>query len=233
MCPDTGLPARDFTAPLRVVYHGRLETEQKRVQLFPQILAQLQASGLPFHWTIAGEGSERMALEQTMKSSPAQTVSFPGQIAYAKVPEILRGHDICLLASDYEGFCLSVAEAMGYGLVPVVSDLPAGIPEMVDKTTGILVPVNDVAGYARGIIHLHQHRDELAAKSAAARARVKTRFSVEAMAERWLRVLPQRGPNEIHWPESWRIMAPLGSAQPLRFSRPARFIRRCLVKLRR
>jgi glycosyltransferase involved in cell wall biosynthesis len=59
--------------------------------------------------------------------------------------------------------------AMGGGLVPVVSDLPSGIPEVVDNSNGFLVPINDAASYARGIVHLHEHRDELAAKSAAAR----------------------------------------------------------------
>ena len=194
MCPDAGLPARDFTAPLRLLYLGRLENEQKRVRLFPQMLEQLKASGIPFHWTIAGDGPEKMALEQAMRGSPNQTVSFPGKISYAVVPEILRAHDIFLLASDYEGLPLSLLEAMGAGLVPVVSELPAGIPEMVDKTTGILVPVDNVAGYARAIIHLHAHRDELAAKSAAARARVRTEFSVPAMTDRWLAAIPKTFP---------------------------------------
>ena len=126
MCPDAGLPARDFTAPLRLLYLGRLENEQKRVRLFPQMLEQLKASGIPFHWTIAGDGPEKMALEQAMRGSPNQTVSFPGKISYAVVPEILRAHDIFLLASDYEGLPLSLLEAMGAGLVPVVSELPAG-----------------------------------------------------------------------------------------------------------
>ncbi len=232
MCLDTELPARDFIAPLRLLYHGRLESEQKRVHLFPQILEQLKASGIPFHWTIAGDGSEKTTLEQAMKSSPAQTVSFPGKISYADVPELLRVHDICLLASDYEGFGLSVAEAMGCGLVPVVSDLPAGIPEMVDKTTGILVPVDDVAGYARAIIYLHGHRDELAAKSAAARARVQTEFSVAAMADHWLAAFPATKGVIGSWPKRWRIQAPLTAGNPLYFSLPMRVIRRLALKYR-
>lgn len=144
MPPETDLPVRDVTKPLRILYHGRLYREQKRVHLFPQILEQLKASGIPFHWTIAGDGSEKKILERTMSSSPAQTISFPGRISYADVPALIRTHDICLLTSDYEGFGLSVVEAMGHGLVPVVSDLPAGIPEMVDETNGVLVPVEDV-----------------------------------------------------------------------------------------
>ena len=57
--PVAGTAARDWNATLRILYLGRLAREQKRVHLFPEILRQLVASGMPFHWTIAGEGEER------------------------------------------------------------------------------------------------------------------------------------------------------------------------------
>jgi glycosyltransferase involved in cell wall biosynthesis len=219
--------------PLQILYLGRLDREQKRAHLFPQIFDQLKNSGIPFHWTIAGDGPEKMALEKAMQSSPAQTISFPGKISYADVPELLRAHDIFLLASDYEGLPLSLLEAMGEGLVPVVSDLPSGIPEVLNKTTGITVPVNEVDGYARGILHLHEHRDELAAKSAAARARVKTEFSVEAMTDRWLSIFPKTIPAIGKWPSRWKILPPLVARHPVYFSPPMRFVRKLAMKLRR
>ena len=46
---DTDVPIRNFTGPLRIIYLGRLEREQKRVHFFPLILEQLKASGIPFH----------------------------------------------------------------------------------------------------------------------------------------------------------------------------------------
>ena len=56
---------------------GRLYHEQKRVRLFPEIWRQLCAAGIPFSWTIAGEGPEQPWLEQTLVSSnPAQKAVF-------------------------------------------------------------------------------------------------------------------------------------------------------------
>jgi glycosyltransferase involved in cell wall biosynthesis len=233
MPPEKDVARMDPLRPLRIFYIGRLDREQKRVHLFPQILEQLKKSGIPFHWTIAGDGLEKAALERAMQSAPAQTISFPGKISYARVPELLRAHDVFLLASDYEGLPLSLLEAMGGGLVPVVSDLPSGIPEVVDSSNGILVPINDTDGYARGIIHLHKNRDELAAKSAAARARVKTEFSVEAMADRWLAAFPAPPIPPPTWPQQWRISAPLVAKNPFYFSRPVRVLRRLAARLRR
>jgi glycosyltransferase involved in cell wall biosynthesis len=220
--------------PLQILYLGRLGREQKRVHLFPQILEQLKASGIPFHWTIAGDGPERAALEQTMTgATPEQTVSFTGSVRYAGVPALLKQHDLYLLTSDYEGLPLSLLEAMGAGLVPVVSDLPSGIPEVVDAGNGMLVPVDDVAGYARAIIHLHRHRDELAAKSAAARARVQTEFSVAAMTDRWLAAFPAMRGDIAPWPKRWRIQAPLTAGNAIYFSPPVRVIRRLAARFRK
>jgi glycosyltransferase involved in cell wall biosynthesis len=231
--PEGNMARIDPLRPLRIFYLGRLDRDAKRVHLFPQILEQLKASGIPFHWTIVGDGPEKAALERAMQSSPAQMISFPGKISYADVPELLQAHDIFLLVSDYEGLPLSLLEAMGAGLVPVVSDLASGIPEVVDAANGILVPVNDVDGYARAIVHLHQHRDELAAKSAAARARVRTEFSVAAMADRWLAAFPQNAPAIGAWPTAWDIKPPLVARHPVYFSPPMRVIRRLVAKFLR
>jgi glycosyltransferase involved in cell wall biosynthesis len=232
MSPEVKMVQACSHRPLRILYLGRLDREQKRAHLFPQIWEQLKASGIPCHWTIAGDGREKNALERAMQNAPGQTVSFAGQIPYAQVPELLRAHDIFLLASDYEGLPLSLLEAMGAGLVPVVSQLPSGIPEVVDAGDGMLVPVDDVAGYARAIIHLHGHRDELAAKSAAARARVQTEFSVAAMTDRWLAAFPKAFPAIGAWPRDWNIKAPLPARHPFYFSPPVRMLRRLAAKTR-
>lgn len=231
--PDEHLAARRFDRPLRILYLGRLVQEQKRVRLFPAILERLKSSGIPFHWTIVGEGPEREFLERTMNGAPPhQTISFPGKILYADVPRILSEHDVFLLASDHEGLPLSLLEAMGQELVPVVSDLESGIPEVVSADNGILVPVNDVEGYARAIVHLHEHRDDLTAKSAAARARVRKEFSVEAMTDRWLAAFPQNAPVIDAWPTTWDIKPPLVARHPVYFSPPMRALRRLAARFR-
>jgi glycosyltransferase involved in cell wall biosynthesis len=219
---------------LRILYLGRLAREQKRVQLFPGILAQLIASGIPFHWTIAGEGPEEGFLRTSMVTpSPEQTVSFPGRIEYGAVPQLLSQHDIFLLASDYEGLPLSLLEAMGCGLVPVVSDLTSGIPEVVDESTGRRVPTDDAAGYGRAILELHRNRERLERLSENAQAKVRREFSVSSMTERWLGVLPEHALPNVDWPGSWRIRAPLEQPDRIAFTAPGRLIRRCLRKLRR
>jgi hypothetical protein len=121
---------------------------------------------------------------------------------------------------------------MGYGLVPVVSDLESGIREVVDESIGVLVPVYDVSGYARAIIRLHEHRQEMAAKSAAARARVQQDFSVAAMTDRWLAAFPPTKSAIEPWPKRWRIQPIVNASNPFHFSGPMRMLRRVAARMR-
>jgi glycosyltransferase involved in cell wall biosynthesis len=220
-------------APLQILYFGRLLQAQKRVRLFPQILEQLKSSGIPFHWTIAGEGPEKTFLQSALQSpSPNQTVSFPGKVLYGDVPQLLAAHDVFLLASHTEGLPLSLLEAMGHGLVPVVSDLDSGIREVVDETSGLRVAPDHVPGYAEAIVWLHVHREEMRRLSQNAQARVRREFSVGAMTDRWLGALPPPPKSDVTWPNGWSIGAPLPSRGSLRFSPPARILRRWLIRLR-
>jgi glycosyltransferase involved in cell wall biosynthesis len=211
---------------VRILYLGRLANELKRVHLFPEIAAGLEKTRTPFHWTIAGDGPDRAALQNRMTHLRlASHVQFVGVVNYAKIGALFGSHDIFLLVSDYEGLPLSLLEAMGHGLVPVVSDLESGIREVVDASSGVLVPVEDVNGYARAIVHLHENRGELAAKSAHARDRVRTKFSVESMTDRWLSIL-KVAEAPVIWPRDFRVHGPIMDAQQWKYACPVRSVRR-------
>jgi glycosyltransferase involved in cell wall biosynthesis len=214
--------------PLRILYLGRIHNEQKRVRLFPYILARLQDAGIRFRWTIAGDGPDRAALEALMRTAATdQEVKFVGALAYAEVPRQLDLHDVFLLTSDYEGLPLSLLEAMGHGVVPVVSDLESGIREVVDANSGIRVPLDDVDGYARAIVHLYENPGELAAKSAGARERVQNEFSIAAMTDRWLSVLVA-APTLAEWPHHFCVHGPTMDPLQWKYGVAVRWVRRFL-----
>jgi hypothetical protein len=67
-----------------------------------------------------------------------------------------ESHDILLLTSNYEGKPLCLVEAMGRGCVPVVTDIPSGIPELIsDGENGYRVPVGDIDAFADRLALLH------------------------------------------------------------------------------
>lgn len=224
-------PHRDPQSPLRILYFGRVEREQKRPHLFPEIYKQLQASGIPFAWTIAGDGAERPALEQVMRSSsPHQTIRFSGNVPYASVPHLLKENDVFLLASDYEGLPLSLLEAMGHGLVPVVSDLPSGVREVVDDSNGKRVAPENTQGYADAILWLHHHRAEMETMALKAREKVSSHFSIAAMTDRWLSSFPRPPAPSIVWPDQWPIRPPLVVKNRVQFWPVLRVVRRLIKR---
>lgn len=229
--PSPELPPRapDSSAPLRIVYLGRLCQEAKRVRLFPTILRQLCESRIPFSWTIAGDGEELDFLKANMRTSRTdQQVHFTSSLSNPEVSALLSRHDVLLLASDFEGLPMSLLEAMALGLVPVVSDIESGIREVVNANNGIRVAIDDIPGYARAIVHLHENRDALAAMGRAARDTVLKGYSVGVMADRWLALMSSHQPVSAEWPATFNIRPTLALEGQIKFHPALRPPRRLL-----
>jgi glycosyltransferase involved in cell wall biosynthesis len=97
--------------------------------------------------------------------------------------------DVFCLPSTYEGLPLAILEAMASGL-PVVATAVSGNPEAVeDGVTGLLVPPESAAALAKALVALLGDRARREAMGAAARRRVAERFSIEAVADRYLALL--------------------------------------------
>ena len=121
---------------------------------------------------------------------------------------------------------MSLLESMAQGLVPVVSDIESGIREVVDSNNGIRVAIDDIPGYAKAIIHLHENRDALAAMGRAARDIVLKAYSVRVMADRWLDLVASHQPVSAEWPGKFNIRPPLALEGQIKFHPAFRPLRR-------
>jgi glycosyltransferase involved in cell wall biosynthesis len=126
-------------------------------------------------------------------------------MARGDVLDRLSEGDVFMLPTRAEGLPAALVEAMGAGLVPIVSDIRSGIPEIVqDGVTGLLARVDDVEGFAGAIERLQDSRDCLEKMSRAVRASVATRFdpasrtaAYQALFARWREL---RRPRASHLP---------------------------------
>jgi glycosyltransferase involved in cell wall biosynthesis len=226
------VPAPPVAAPMRVLYLGRVVEEQKRVGLMARVIRRTMASGADLVWTIAGDGPELAELRSTL-SGLEDRVKLLGSVPYRDVPGIIRDHDVYFLCSDYEGLPLSLLEAMGAGLVPVVSDLPSGISEVVDDENGIRVDINDEEGFVNALLDLSSDPARRNAFSLRAREKVSESYSTIAMAHRWVSMLESHLDESLpRWKKNCTATAPLELAGKWQFSPTLRPVRRLLKRLR-
>jgi glycosyltransferase involved in cell wall biosynthesis len=93
---------------------------------------------------------------------------------------LLSEQDVLLLVSDIEGQSVAMLEAMGNGVVPVVTDLPGQREVVADRKSGFLIPSAEMDGFVAVISKLAADRDLLSRMSQAAWNRIRNTYSMDA-----------------------------------------------------
>lgn len=176
--------------PMQVIYLGRVDHEQKGVLYLPSILACLKKVSAAVCLHIVGDGADQALLADTLEESDVSGLAIVhGAVDHKQAMSMLEDADVLIMPSHYEGQPVTLLEAMARGVVPVVSDLP-GITDSViqDGVDGFLVPVGDTCRFARILADLQDNtlRKKV---SLAAREKAANNFSVEAMTQRYLRLV--------------------------------------------
>jgi len=78
-----------------------------------------------------------------------EAVNLPGSVSGAELEAYFRAADVFVMASDHEGFCVPLAEAMGHG-VPIVAYGVAAVPETV-ADAGLVLPDKSALPFAAAV----------------------------------------------------------------------------------
>ncbi len=109
------------------------------------------------------------------------------EVAGSLTPEALeayyRAADVFVCASEHEGFCVPLVEAMGHG-VPVVAYGATAVPETVGDA-GIVLPTKDPLRFATAVRRVVTDGELRARLAVAARARVEA-FAIEKSTSRFV-----------------------------------------------
>lgn len=175
--PKFRIPAKN--APLQLLFIGRM-TSQKGIFDLPLISDILRDKGIKFEWTCIGNGQELESLKQ--KWNNRDTVRYCTPDSNAEVMEICAGMDIFVLPTKFEGTPVALLEAMSAGLVPVISDLPGGIRDIVSADIGCRLPVGDYRAFADAISDLYHDKERLDRLSKNCREKIISEYDVEKTA---------------------------------------------------
>lgn len=100
-------------------------------------------AGQRLHWHHMGGGPQEAQVRayamERLGDSPTVTYEITGRLASAQVEETYQSNafDVFINTSRMEGVPVSIMEAMRYG-IPVIAPKVGGIPELVDKSFGLL-----------------------------------------------------------------------------------------------
>jgi glycosyltransferase involved in cell wall biosynthesis len=133
---------------------------------------------------IVGDGLERQSLEEAGdRLGINDAVVWTGH--RQDVRSLLPAFDLYVNSSIHEGVSLTILEAMAAS-IPIVATRVGGNPEVVDLDTGLLVTPRSAADLALALRALASDPIRRRRMGEAARARVKTAFSLDRMVAAYL-----------------------------------------------
>ena len=140
--------------------------------------------------TVAGDGSQRRALEQLARELELQNIEFKGQVDHDKVFALYDAADIYLNGSLIDNQPLSLLEAFACGL-PVVTTNAGGIPDIVThERSGLMVQCRDHEALADAAMRLLSD-GELADRIVRRAQEECQKYSWDAVREQWLELYRQ------------------------------------------
>ncbi|HEY9851131.1 MAG TPA: glycosyltransferase family 1 protein [Leptolyngbyaceae cyanobacterium] len=173
-----------------VLYVGRFD-RRKGIETLVRAVGRSQLRGKEKLKLIIGGGSrpgqsdgiERDRIEGIVEELGLKEItSFPGRLDEVTLPIYYAAADVSVVPSHYEPFGLVTIEAMACGTPVVGSDVGGLQFTIVPEETGLLCPPKDVAAFASAIDQILCNSEWANQLGHAARKRVETMFSWNAVA---------------------------------------------------
>ncbi len=168
----------------QITFVGRLSRE-KGVDVLIRAVDKLRSDcGIRCTLVIVGDGPERSNLESI---APKET-RFLGFLPREEALKVVRGSDVFVLPSRYEGLSTSLLEAMACG-IPVVATRVGGNSELiVDGENGFLVEPDDPEDLADKISLILSDENLARRLGSAGRRIVEDAYSWDVVIQRYLRI---------------------------------------------
>jgi len=132
-----------------VLYVGRLVPEKGLRELLAAG-AEISALHPTLEFALIGDGPMRTELVAQAAARETPRVHLPGALSPQAVAQWMAAADLVALPSYSEGHPNVLVEALACGR-PIVATTVGGIPEVVDASSGVLVPPRDIAALSAAI----------------------------------------------------------------------------------
>jgi sugar transferase (PEP-CTERM/EpsH1 system associated) len=162
---------------------GRL-VEVKNYKSLVNAFIRLSESHSNVHLVIAGDGPERINLEeQVSNNNVSSRVHFLGR--RDDIPQIMNLLDIFVLPSFSEGLSNTLLEAMSCGTPVVASDVGGNNEIIIEGSTGFLYKSDNVDDLFTILHSLSGQKDKIRRLSKQSREHILANYSLSSMVENY------------------------------------------------
>ncbi len=176
--PDPSVPR----APGRVVTTASADVPLKGLAVLVEAIAKVRTER-PVELVVVGSARKGgLVLDLVERYGLGDAVTFTGRVSDEELVRQLRGAELAVVPSLFEGFSLPLIEAMACA-TPGVATTGGALPEVAGPAA-LLVPPGDPQALAGAITTLLDDPDERARLGAAGRQRVVENFTWRAAAQR-------------------------------------------------
>lgn len=168
-----------------LLYVGRINTSQKRVDLLMMIWSKLCIKYPDWRLNIVGGGDELESIKELSKKLKLENIAFWG---FQDPQPFYNSASIFCMTSSFEGLPMTLLEAMQNGLVPIAFDSFLSASDVInDNLNGFLIEPFNVENYVTTVEKLMTNVNLREQCSVAAREKSKT-FDLSMVGEEWVTV---------------------------------------------
>lgn len=170
-----------------ILFVGRLEPE-KGVDKLLHIFSDSRIYLKGWKFIIVGDGSERNKLEKYVYDMKLRNVIFCG---FQNPDTYYKKAKLFWMASSYEGWPLTLLEAMSKGCIPVVYDGFSSVTDIIDDgINGFIIDSSKVDSFVKQSLEVIE--DESLRESMAYKAILKSQnFEVSSIISSWTKMLEE------------------------------------------
>ena len=170
---------------IKILFVGRLVPPKEPVKILEALAGFKKEDRDRFEVLIVGSGKEGFLIEDFLKGDGRGIdVKMLGNVPNEQVGEIYKSSHIFALPTRWEGFPMTIIEAMSYGLPVIASDV-GGIKEALEDGAGVLIKkggeVPEMREFFGKILSNSNFLLEISEKG---KSRVRNYFSKEIMCEK-------------------------------------------------
>lgn len=134
----------NITTKHKLILSSRLHKKLYQIDKIIQAFATLVRHDLiaaEYCLVIAGGGEESANLQQLVQDLGINSqVVFTGMLDYVELVQLYQQAQIFVSVPESDGTSSSLLEALAYGCVPVLSNLPANLEWILDQVNGFITP---------------------------------------------------------------------------------------------